>query len=80
MVRRDGSRIRCFIRNGHDWADRFPAIVAAAARIKASSFLIDGEVLIARDDGTPDFDALRSCYGDTSRQLVRGSNRRRKVV
>ena len=25
MVRRDGSRIRCFTRNGHDWADRFPA-------------------------------------------------------
>jgi bifunctional non-homologous end joining protein LigD len=22
MVRRDGSRIRCFMRNGHDWADR----------------------------------------------------------
>ena len=26
----------------------------------ASSFLIDGEVVIARDDGTPDFHALRS--------------------
>jgi ATP-dependent DNA ligase len=42
-----------FRRNGHDWADRFPAIVDAAHRIKASSFLIDGEVVIARDDGTP---------------------------
>ena len=28
--------------------------------IKASSFLIDGEAVIARDDGTPDFHALRS--------------------
>ena len=44
---------RCFTKNGHDWADRFPAIVDAALRIKASSFLIDGEVVIARDDGTP---------------------------
>ena len=35
MVRRDGSRVRCFTRNGHDWADRFPAIVDAALRIKA---------------------------------------------
>jgi ATP-dependent DNA ligase len=43
MVRRDGERVRCFTRNGHDCADRFPAIVAAALRIKASSFLIDGE-------------------------------------
>jgi ATP-dependent DNA ligase len=30
MVRRDGSRVRCFTRNGHDWADRFPVIVEAA--------------------------------------------------
>ena len=30
MVRRDGARVRCFTRNGHDWADRFPAIVDAA--------------------------------------------------
>jgi ATP-dependent DNA ligase len=30
MVRRDGARVRCFTRNGHDWADRFSAIVDAA--------------------------------------------------
>jgi len=60
MVRRHGLRVRCFTRNGHDWADRFPAIVDAAHRIKASSFLIDGEAVIAHDDGTPNFHALRS--------------------
>ena len=38
---------------GNDWADRFPAIVEAAARLKALSFLIDGEAGIARDDRTP---------------------------
>ena len=59
MVRRDGVRVRCFTKGAHDWADRFPAIVAAAHRIEASSFLIDGEVVIVRDDGTPDFHALR---------------------
>ena len=60
MVRRDGSRVRCFTRRGNDWPDRFPSIVDAASRIRATSFLIDGEAVIARDDGTPDFDALRS--------------------
>jgi bifunctional non-homologous end joining protein LigD len=60
MVRRDGLRIRCFTRNGHDWADRFPAIVEAALRLKATSFLIDGEAVIIGDDGTHDFRALRS--------------------
>ena len=60
MVRRDGARVRCFTRNGHDWADRFPAIVDAALRIKASSFLIDGEAVVVSDDGRPDFHALRT--------------------
>ena len=46
-----------------DWADRFTGIVDAALRIKASSFLIDGEVVIARDDGTPDFHARRPHLG-----------------
>jgi bifunctional non-homologous end joining protein LigD len=60
MVRRDGARVRSFTRNGHDWADRFPAIVDAASRIKASSFLIDGEAVVVSDDGRPDFHALRT--------------------
>ena len=60
MVRRDGSRVRCFTRRGNDWPDRFPSIVDAALRIKAASFLIDGEAVIIGDDGTYDFRALRS--------------------
>ena len=67
MVRRDGPRLRCFTRNGHDWADRFPAIVDAALRIKATSFLIDGEVVITSDDGMSDFRALRSKRRDMRR-------------
>ena len=38
MVRRDGARVRCFTRNGHDWADRFPAIVDVASHLRATSF------------------------------------------
>ena len=60
MVRREGSRVRCFTRGGYDWAARFPAIVQAACRIKAQSFLIDGEVVVCRDDSLSDFNALHS--------------------
>jgi len=60
MVRREGARVRCFTRGGYDWAARFPAIVQAALRIKAQSFLIDGEVVVCRDDGLSDFKALHS--------------------
>src|SRR5437764_10129658 len=60
MVQRDGARVRCFTRKGHDWADRFPAIVEAARTMKAVSFLIDGEAVNFRYDGVSDFNALRS--------------------
>jgi ATP-dependent DNA ligase len=49
MVRRDGSRVRCFTRNGYDCGP-LPGIVDAASRIKATSFLIDGEVVITSDE------------------------------
>src|SRR5258705_13950077 len=55
MVRRKGARVRLFTRGGHNWADRFPAIVEAASTIRAQSFLIDGEAVVCRDDGLSDF-------------------------
>ena len=59
MVHRDGACIRCFTRNGHDWGDRFPGIVLAARRLNAERFVIDGEVVVLREDGRSDFNALR---------------------
>jgi len=68
---RDGARVRCFTRNGYDWADRFPAIVdAALALSRAQSFLIDGEAVIARADGLPDFRALRSRASANSARTI----------
>ena len=61
MVHRDSKRVRCFTRNGHNWADRFPAIVEAALRIRtATSFYIDGEAVILGEDGSSNFNALRT--------------------
>jgi bifunctional non-homologous end joining protein LigD len=70
MVRREGGRVRLFTRGGHDWADRFPAIVEAASRLRTPSFLIDGEAVIRRDDGLSDFNALRSRRRDHDVVLI----------
>ena len=70
LVRREGSLVRCFTRGGYDWADRFPAIVEAASRLRAQSFLIDGEVIVCRPDGLSDFDALRYRRDGYSATLV----------
>src|SRR5258708_24773358 len=51
IVRRDGPTVRLYTRNAYDWTVRLPAIAAAAARIKAKSFTIDGEAGVLGPDG-----------------------------
>jgi bifunctional non-homologous end joining protein LigD len=49
-----------FTRNGHDWSERFPAIVRAAANLRCQSAIIDGEAIVQNGDGASDFEALSS--------------------
>ena len=59
IVRRDGPIVRLYTRNAYDWTARLPAIAAAAGRIKAKSFTIDGEAVVLGPDGLSRFDELR---------------------
>src|SRR5262249_33508248 len=59
IVRRDGAAARLYTRNAYDWTARFPVIAAAAARINAKSFTIDGEAVVLGPDGLSRFDELR---------------------
>jgi ATP-dependent DNA ligase len=59
IVRKEGSVVRLFTRNGYDWTERFPVITEAANRLKGYSFTIDGEVVVVGPDGLSRFDALR---------------------
>ena len=43
IVRRDGPTVRLYTRNAYDRTARLSVIAAAAARMKAKSFTIDGE-------------------------------------
>jgi bifunctional non-homologous end joining protein LigD len=54
VVRRDGPSVRLYTRTV-----RLPAIAAAAVRIKAKSFTIDGEAVVLGPDGLSRFDELR---------------------
>jgi ATP-dependent DNA ligase len=53
-----GGQVRVLTRNGHDWTDRYPSIVAAAAKLKCKSAIIDGEAIVQDGDGISDFDGL----------------------
>ena len=56
MVRKHEDRVRIYTRRGADWTSRFPRIVSAAHKLKATSALIDGEGVVYNKDGMPSFD------------------------
>jgi bifunctional non-homologous end joining protein LigD len=51
-------QVRVFTRNGHDWSDRYPSIVHAAANRRCKSAIIDGEAIVQNGEGASDFEAL----------------------
>src|SRR5690242_11466011 len=70
MVRKRDDRIRVLTRRGADWTDRFPRVVQAAKRIKATSFLLDGEGIVYDKKGMPSFALLHSHEYDKEVSLV----------
>jgi bifunctional non-homologous end joining protein LigD len=56
----NGGRVRLFTRNGHDWTDRLPAVVAAVAQTKVRSAVFDGELVALRADGVSSFPDLQA--------------------
>jgi ATP-dependent DNA ligase len=69
IVQLEGKRVRLFTRNGYDWSDRYPLIVEAALRNRATSFVIDGEAVLLGVDGISDFNGLHSRRHDDEVQL-----------
>jgi len=55
-----GGKARAFTRSGLDWSDRFPGLVEAAAKLKVTSALIDGEAVVLDDEGRSRFQALQA--------------------
>jgi ATP-dependent DNA ligase len=59
LARRDANGVRLFTRNGYNFADRFPMIVAALKNLPVRSCFIDGEAIIVDRTGLSVFDLLR---------------------
>jgi bifunctional non-homologous end joining protein LigD len=59
LARRDANGVRLFTRNGYNFADRFPMIVAAVENLPVRSCFIDGEAIVVDRNGLSVFDLLR---------------------
>ncbi|TIU10066.1 MAG: DNA ligase, partial [Mesorhizobium sp.] len=60
QIIRDWAGVRAFTKNGIDWSKRYWPIVAAAEKLKAKSFILDGEVIAPDPDGRPNFHEMHS--------------------
>ncbi|WP_434732885.1 non-homologous end-joining DNA ligase [Rhizobium sp. YTUHZ044] len=55
--------VKILTRGGHDWTDRFPAIVAQAKRLPVSTAILDGEAVVFDEHGRSDFGKLQQSLG-----------------
>ncbi|WP_292326026.1 RNA ligase family protein [Mesorhizobium sp.] len=66
----DWAGARAFSRNGHDWSKRYWPIVAAAEKLPAKSFILDGEMIAPEPDGRPNFQQMHSRMTWNAEQLA----------
>lgn len=62
MARIADGDVRLFTRNGHDWTGKMPRQAEALAGLGLESAWLDGEVIVANDEGLPDFQALQNAF------------------
>ncbi len=57
-ARIDNGEVRLLTRNNLDWTKRFPRVAKELATLDAQTALLDGEVVVEREDGTTSFTEL----------------------
>ena len=62
--------VKVFTRRGHDWTNRFKKVADDAWYVKASSAIIDGEIVVPAADGTTDFSVLQNELKGKSTKII----------
>ena len=62
MARIDHDDVKLFTRNGHDWTHKLPRQAEALAALGLESAWLDGEMVVADEQGVPDFQALQNAF------------------
>ena len=70
MARIDHGEVKLFTRNGHDWTHKLPAQAKALAALDLESAWLDGEMVVANEQGVPDFQALQNAFEEGSSSKI----------
>lgn len=62
LARIENGKVRLFTRNGHDWSHKLPGQAKALVSLGLESAWLDGEIVVANEQGVPDFQALQNAF------------------
>jgi bifunctional non-homologous end joining protein LigD len=60
----DRGKVRLQTRRGHDWTERFPAIARTIAALDVTTAILDGEAVVADENGHSNFSALQQALSN----------------
>ena len=60
LARIDGGHVKLMTRRGLDWTAKFPSVKKALEALPVVTALLDGEVVVETERGTPDFAGLQA--------------------
>ncbi len=68
QARKDRAKVQLLTRTGLDWTHRMKAVAAAVAKLPGDKLLLDGEVVVVREDGTTSFADLQAAFQDGAKK------------
>jgi bifunctional non-homologous end joining protein LigD len=75
-------QVTIYSRGGYDWTERYRSVAEQATQLSAKHLVIDGEMVVLREDGTCDFWALqkgaRASISDRDLLCIRSALSRRR--
>ena len=66
MARFEQGKPALMTRRGHDWSAKMPELVKELSALGIESGWLDGEIVVLREDGVPDFNALQNAFDQKS--------------
>ncbi|MBC8089468.1 MAG: ATP-dependent DNA ligase, partial [Phycisphaerae bacterium] len=70
VTRVDGSDVRLFTRNGHDWTSKLKHLAQAIAELRLPDGWLDGEIVIPSADGRTNFQSLQNAFDTSGTQNI----------
>ncbi|MDQ3189892.1 MAG: DNA ligase D, partial [Pseudomonadota bacterium] len=70
VARVDGTDVRLFTRNGHDWTSKLKHLALAIAALELPGGWLDGEIVVPSGDGRTSFQSLQNAFDTAATQDI----------